>query len=437
MKKLFLLLVLSLFVGCASSGKQTDDAYNVLPKKGEPQIKPDGYVIGIEKRERESIGNPKDRYPKRFQLLKAPLPDKILKKRNEEFKKVTNDKKPMLVTHIAKNINEHRFLYNPYENNDTPELSYEKGYEALDLLQKDIVSQICKASRDGKPYSHLFIMSMGWNNDQKESIKRFNTIVHNIDLAAKLNGAKHFHPLTIGITWPSVWKSIAESWFQRVIVGHLGSYFNKSNDADELGYTILNWFFNKQLPEIKAKCILKENFPKVVAIGHSLGARILSRAIFSSPHLLEQEANNSGTGVDAYIGLQGAFSANRFIACEGNEGWPYAGFSNLKTKFILTASKHDKANPIARYITRAKHVGGKYGLKAARKEPALFETVEWPKNKANKAKLIDALNKAPGKVIMIDASEIVNNDNEEKLSAHNDILDLQMGQLILFIIQNI
>lgn len=426
MKELFLLLVLFLLMGCSSSGRQTDRAYNVLGRTGKPEIIADGYVICIEKRERESIGNPKEGYPERFQPSQAAIPDKILKKRNKKFKKVTDDKKPMLVTHITKNdINGHSFIFNPYKNNEDPELSYERGYEALRDLQKDIVCQILKANTTGKPYSHLFIMSMGWNNDQTESINRFNTVVGNIHSVANDNKNKHFNPLTIGITWPSVWKSLAKSWFQRVVVGHLGSYFNKSNDSDELGYTILNWFINKQLPQIKAECDLNEGFPKVVAIGHSLGARILSRAIFSTPHLLEKESNN---GVDAYIGLQGAFSANRFIACEGNEAWPYAGFPNLKTKIILTASKHDKANPVARYVTRAKHVGGKYGLKAAREEPTLFETVVWP----DKAKLMDALKIAPEKVIMIDASEIINDKD-----AHNDILDEEMGELILFVIEHI
>lgn len=113
----------------------------------------------------------------------------------------------------------------------------------------------------------------------------------------------------------------------------------------------------------------KDFSPGIVAIGHSMGARLLSQAIFSKEYIKPELRNSSSEShVDLFIGLQGAFSAKRFVKEEGWEGSPYAAFNEYPTVFTLTTSRYDLANQTARFITGARHVGGKYGLAYARKE---------------------------------------------------------------------
>jgi len=186
-----------------------------------------------------------------------------------------------------------------------------------------------------------------------------------------------------------------------------------------------------------------DKHPKVIAIGHSMGARILSRAIFSNEYI-KPGSHKITSEVDLFIGLQGAFSANRFIAYDGWEGSPYAEFSDRKTEFSLTTSRCDKANPIAAFITGAKHTGGKHGLRVAKKSKneEIFNVIEWTDNiKVDTDALSSISTEDKRKVIMIDASKIVdgydadhgvNNPND----AHNDILDADMAELIWALIDN-
>lgn len=72
-----------------------------------------------------------------------------------------------------------------------------------------------------------------------------------------------------------------------------------------------------------------------ILIGHSFGARVITRAIFSNglidPPKVNKESSETHQkntcDVDLVIGLQGAFSINRFIPGEGEEGSPYRTFS--------------------------------------------------------------------------------------------------------------
>ncbi len=175
------------------------------------------------------------------------------------------------------------------------------------------------------------------------------------------------------------------------------------------------------------------NLPKVIAIGHSMGARILSRAIFSDGYLIPRHKPESE--VDLFIGLQGAFSANRFVAFDGWEGSPYAELCKRETVFALTTSENDKANPIAAKITGAKHTGGRHGLRIAekKKNTEIFEkVVTWSKTDMTSI-LAKLKNRKHNKVIMIDVSSILVKDETRKpdpIDAHNDILDDDMARLI-------
>ena len=84
---------------------------------------------------------------------------------------------------------------------------------------------------------------------------------------------------------------------------------------------------------------------------------------------------------DGYvIGIQGAFSANRFIPNEGVEGSPYENYKDWGTKVVLTTSSYDMAVPIARHTSGASHVGGKHGISVAKKHPDIFNIMNWNGN---------------------------------------------------------
>ncbi len=429
----FILAMLLLLIGCAGSKMQTYRSYNALGRSVHLSLLHDGYIIGIEKRPRGEVGDPADGYSERFDTVKVKPRDNIdtrdaLPKRNKIFKNVTSHPAAMLVTQIdryQRGAENPGIFYNAYQDYENPFLDYELGYFQLERLKEDLENRL-NAAKQETSYSHIIVMSMGWNNDQHESIWRYNKMINELKQAA--SGNTDFKPLIIGFTWPSVWFGIEDSWFKRRVIGFLFSYFNKTNDADEIGYTIASWVINNIVLGSKEKHNLK-----VVLIGHSLGARILSRATFSDDHIIKRENSSE---VDLFIGLQGAFSANRFVTKKGWEGYPYAEFYNRSTSFTLTSSQHDKANPFARFFTGAKHVGGKYGLKTAEEYPDIFKVIRWTNNmQDNNEEIENALPQIQNptnkkKIIMVDASSIV-----KGYDAHNDILDEEMADLIWTLIK--
>jgi pimeloyl-ACP methyl ester carboxylesterase len=210
------------------------------------------------------------------------------------------------------------------------------------------------------------------------------------------------------------------------LLGHLGSYTNKSNDADEIGYSIANWLIHLELAQSR-DAVGRERFPTVVVLGHSMGARLFSRAIFSGAHL-RQPATAPNDVVALYIGLQGAFSARRFVAADSGEGAPYAAYPALSTVIVLTSSKHDRANPTAIW---SKHVGGPNGLRYMRGHPDIFNVLKWREEKPQIGQAIRDY-QGDGRVLTLDVSEIVTGSG-----AHNDILDRDMAELVWFCLQQL
>ena len=411
--------MLALLDGCSGTHEQTNRAYNALGRGHHLNLIADGYIIGIEKYKRVLIGNPAPSDPGRYKKLSNPSNKKLISEQNKEFLGATDDPKSMVVTHIASYFPKRDYIYNPYKTNLKGNITYENGYAGLADLQSDLQVRIENAKAKNSPYSHIFIMSMGWNNDQFESIYRYNRIIKNI---TNVKGNSTFKPLVIGITWPSAWFTIEDSWVKKKVIGHLGSYTNKSDDADEIGYTIINWLINYQLPLIQ-KNVGSENFPKVIALGHSMGARVLSRAIFSQSHLKDIPTNSIHI-VDMFIGLQGAFSARRFVEKDSGEGAPYRDYTSLPTtKIILTSSKNDTANSSAFW---SKHVGGENGLNYMNDHSDIFLVLDWSKEHDQISDAIRDYDKNK-KIITLNVEGIVTGDD-----AHNDILDIDMAKLIMF-----
>lgn len=139
----------------------------------------------------------------------------------------------------------------------------------------------------------------------------------------------------------------------------LVSYHNKTHDADEIGLTWMNHLVHRVLLPIKSD----EGVP-IVLVGHSLGARLLSRALFSGSLLKEEPPDEE---VDLFIGLQSAFSMNRSLPerRSGNEGAPYRDHARRSTRIALVWSRNDKATPKANWVTGANYAGGRPGYRRA------------------------------------------------------------------------
>ncbi|MDE1890753.1 MAG: hypothetical protein KGI30_10975, partial [Planctomycetota bacterium] len=376
---LLTLFILISLVGCTNFGKPklferekiygTDGEalsifHRVAEKDGGLGLKFPGYLIGVEKAYRDKIGWHKD--------LEIINEEKF--HGNDKYRKnvlkILDDSKRTFVSHIveyrldpSKGYVKEDFFYNAYDKCFCPTEAYLKGLVALDELRNRMFS-------DETPYTHIFLYSMGWNTDQQESLRNYNSLV---SLMIKDKGEKPFRPLFIGISWPSEWRSQFLGGFVSVM-----SYSTKADDADEVGILWINKVLWNLLVPLK-----KERKIPLILVGHSFGARIMTRAVFSCGLIDAPKITGKSTGtfqkdeydIDLVIGLQGAFSINRFISGEGEEGSPYSEFYKDKytKKFIFTWSKRDFANPIARFFTGASHVGGRYGHKRSLEFDKLFD----------------------------------------------------------------
>jgi hypothetical protein len=228
---------------------------------------------------------------------------------------------------------------------------------ALKKLECGLTAQVNAGS-----FTHLIIIVMGWNTSQDEAIRNFNDIVGNMMDAAteKPFSARFkdddeeqrepFRPLVLGVTWPSYWNKSKLDVF---------SYFDKADDADELGLTWLNVLVNRTIPLVLAQAQKDANGDpepisklRVVLIGHSFGARAAMRAVFSGPVLDPPAVKMASAAVaasvpdpmiDLVVGLEGAVSVNRFMKDRSSEGAPYRDFAQIGTKIVLTASDKDEA----------------------------------------------------------------------------------------------
>ena len=121
----------------------------------------------------------------------------------------------MLVTQITKNIPNQEYLYNAYEEDLDGVYNYERSFSEVDKIFNDLTDQL------NNKYTHILVMSMGWNNDQVESLWRYKKILKNLSSVAD-EKKEIFKPLVIAFTWPSAWATISDSWLKRKI-GHIFS----------------------------------------------------------------------------------------------------------------------------------------------------------------------------------------------------------------------
>lgn len=406
-----------------------------------------GLLIGIEKVGRGKIEAPRlDADP----YLRWS-PDGFSEETLDEYRSMLDDGKRTFISHIVESrldtslgvpfVRNH-FLHDAYAAFDDgavngtnggrrpsePEFDleetglYAQSWESLAALEDRIAILLRGAAATGRPYTHVLVATMGWNTAQEKAIRNINSLFGNLLIASREDV---FKPLYIAITWPSEWN-----------IGGI-SLINKANDADEIGFVWANALLNDHLSELRDRSST-EAWPafKIVALGHSLGARLMSRAAFSGAALAETRP--LAEGVDLILGLQGAFSANRFLKERrvGQEGAPYAEYAQLRGRVALSWSKHDSANPITNFLSGANYVGGKPGWERAQDYPEHFAFSSVAADGALSASFSEG--EQTNQVIMVDASELV---RYEVLGAgggaHSDIYNAYMGRFVHDLIQRL
>lgn len=331
---------------------------------------------------------------------------------------VLDDKRPLLLTHIAKSdglIDGHYqkpcLLYSVYPGRqycpdafsdsgalNTP-YDYNSAVEAVSGLQL----AMDKAVEEQRP-THLLILSTGWNTQQDESLYNYIDWLSAIDRAATPG---QFRPLVVAFTWQSGF-----DWLPRFL-----GVVTKGNDADEIGLTWANRVVNDAVMPVASK----SGIP-VVMVGHSYGTRVLGTAIFDRA-VIDRSFDILGSGKVpvTFIALQPAIPIQRFSSA-GKEPL-YSHWKSVPILNVFTASKHDKANSMLdRYW--GTYLGGEKALKIAGRFDGTSvlslsesgEFLEPPK---------------VGRLNLVNASSVVRCAMPGTGgAAHSDVFDDQIGRLI-------
>ncbi|MBE7636296.1 hypothetical protein GUA87_05530 [Sneathiella sp. P13V-1] len=340
-----------------------------------------GYVIGVEKAPRENVTTARWQISPRSLKQDHPRIAGAGARTYSRADAVYTDSKAHIITHVMKfdvqssPISGYQrvkgcALYNLYEDdeagaeiecqNHLPALpkkelkkAFDHSWNALDKFKESFLEQL---SGDNAP-THVIVYVMGWNTPQIEAYRNFNSLAGHLIDAAEADKAKEFRPLIIGVTWPSLWRGVT---LLPNFISQPVSYRNKADDADELGLTWLGALIHDVLPAVRDQVNReKGRYIPIITVGHSFGARAVSRAVFTGPTIARDPNNtpkhNRHRVADVMIGLQGAFSKNRFHPKngEGREGQPYDQFRYQAGQTILTASRHDKAIDLGFWVDAA------------------------------------------------------------------------------------
>ncbi|WP_420409258.1 hypothetical protein [Hoeflea sp.] len=394
-------------------------SYNRLARGMIADTIENGIIVAMEKHPRDSIDAPRgihERYIKSFREA-YPNGGTEIRERDRFMQSTMNDPKPIHVTHIYGYRDRNACaLYSAYPesrmcggHNPTATHTYTKGMDALERVFRTRVAPELASGR----YTHVMYMAMGWHNDQRVSICRYDAIASAISKASTAKSSR-FRPYIIGVTWPSAWFSSSPvDLIDRI--GHIGSVFNKADDSDEIGYLVGNFISNRLIPLANNRDL------PFIALGHSFGTRVINRSVFSRDLL---RAGAVGSGPDLTLALQPAHSIFRFLPGRGVEGHPFAGIDSIKTTLVATSSSRDTANPFAVW---SRYVGGRTGLAIAR----YSGNREWlhytgrdksdgPYRAVNNA--LRQLHAGTGKPAIVDASGFV--------FEHNDVMSDDMGRFI-------
>jgi hypothetical protein len=287
--------------------------------------------------------------------------------------------------------------------------AFKDSWKALDILRNQLEIDIAAGD-----YSHLLVVMMGLNTPQEEAIRNFNSLIWAIRSA----GASEFRPLLIGITWPSFAKT---RWFSPVWESL--SYVPKANNADKLGLSWAGALIHEVVKPLSKRIT-------TVVMAHSFGARAMSMAICIGPAIRRDRRTDSladGMVVDYFLGLEAAFSLNRFrdTVYPLYEDIYYSNACERANKIILTASEHDTATPSAVW---ADHVGnyGYYHSFCEAEKPFDVACV-----RVNSAGIVEEPYDHGTHMIYVDTSEVMQFDVPGTSGGgHSDIFRPPTGRLI-------
>lgn len=337
--------------------------------------------------------------------------------------------------------------------------AWEHGLKALDRLADYAKADIAESAKTDRPYTHLLVFAMGWNTDQFEALRNFNSIANEFARAVEgcpapsdnyCKAAHKIRPLVIVLTWPSLW-----DWSNLLAVGgfdalaKLASFPIKASDAREVGFGPANYLINKALAKIVTDDDLKRDLKakdvelKVVGVGHSFGARLLAQSARSARYLTPSQQTAGPGGLDIFFALQGAFEIDRLFDGDGRRHSCLTPTRQLAAGFnrvVLTASKGDGAVNLAFFGTYA---GQHDGYLASSKEAAycdLFAQGIMDENgacldKAGNRQTCAALAPAPEKgrprVLYLDASDSIKyNTHRTGGGSHSDIYRENVGRVL-------
>jgi hypothetical protein len=426
----------------------------------------EGYLISIEKVARAYGALDKKTAPSyqyaawqnkpvfNFQALSNSFEPKQACGEVADIMKLLDDEKVQLITQVTYRSSQPdrghlvNVLWDVYSDADAPvdKLSKEKKREIvrqrnehlidrsaavlLDTLASDLKKRLANAPSTAR-YTHIIVMSTGWNTPLWESDVNYADWQKVIGREMRLlHPTTPFRPLFIGLTWPSFWKSRWKWTGPR-------SFLNKAHDADEIGLTWANLLVNKVLPDVVAGLDQK---PRLIAIGHSFGARLLSRAVNSGMAISQFVSGKEGR-FSLFIGLQAAFSVNRFTG-QGGEGSPYSKtFTNRVARYAFVSSEHDKAMQMGPGTLSRRLRGKSSGTYPGHWTVAKYverRPIAWAFTEAIKVHP-DGIYTAPEKdapIWLLDGSEAVrHNVYSTGGGAHSDVFNKGVGALIANLIK--
>jgi len=429
-------LTMAWLLSSCSFENSTNSAYKLGSLGGVFAAEDSMFVIGVEKYDRENVGYSRETDV----MLKTPSAEthpELASRHPRELAQLTREvdgylhqegSRVLTVSHILA-CNDRGQVSFPYNNRsyvaggpnlrEQEQKAFASGQDAVARwARSDLRRAFQEAQSAGKPFTHVFVMCMGWVNDQRESTMRFRNVAVQVTRAAREKGDTRFRALVIGVTWPSGWLTNSDVKALRHL-GHAFSYPNKSNDADELGIRVISpLVFQHIRPCLPQGVVL-------VGIGHSFGARAMSRAAYSHPML----RGSKGSQFDILVSLQGAYSLKRWLPGLSWEGAPYV-ISQQPLHFV-TSSEHDTSNAIAFWSS---HVGGADGLRGAKRYPSRFQTATW----LPEADQLDRSALSSATPVIVDARTLAQGKPDESLdvygnesrSAHNDMLNAETGRFI-------
>lgn len=371
-----------------------------------------GYIIGIEKADRRRIGA-----PMRNEIGTSSSFEKFGFNENNSWenlpgwkRKMLNDGKTMFISSIHQFQHRERpidriaisTIYDAYSPThlNSPTDAFEQGFTELDGFRTQLDGSITKDS-----ITHVFLFAMGWNSDQQEAIRNFNSMFLKIIDQANQSG-KEFRPLFIGITWPSLWNKKRTNAM---------SFFNKTNDADEIGMTWANYLLNQVILSEK-----NESTFKTVVVGHSFGAKLTSRATMSASMLSDGTKH-----VDLLINLQSAYSINRYSSSRGIEPTEdYTNWDSYAHNVALICSEHDNAVTKGFYAPFAGGIKAYKEVVEHRSDYPAIATVRYHRSPQTEFGTSQQL-------LLIDASEIIRMEAYQKGGkAHSDIYNQEVATML-------